>query len=96
MVTLTLDNDLLFAKHLELEKLLNVAIYFCHPYHSWEKGSIENGNGLIRKYIPKSSDISRYTEEEIAAIETKLNDRPRKCLQYSTPKELLLEHRQII
>ncbi|KKQ70426.1 MAG: transposase, partial [Candidatus Peregrinibacteria bacterium GW2011_GWC2_39_14] len=94
MLTLTLDNDLLFAKHLELQRLLGVTIYFCHPYHSWEKGTIENGNGLVRRYIPKRSNISCYTEEEIILIEMKLNDRPRKCLKYMTPKELLLEHRK--
>ena len=62
MKTITADNDILFQKHKELAKILNVKIYFCHPYHSWEKGTVENINGHIRKYIPKGSDISKYSE----------------------------------
>ena len=53
MRTITTDNDILLQKHKELEKLLGVKIYFCHPYRLWEKGTIENTNGAIRKYIPK-------------------------------------------
>jgi IS30 family transposase len=75
MKTITTDNDILFQKHEELEKILSVDIYFCHPYHSWEKGSIENANKCIRKYIPKGSNISKYSKKYIHFVEEKLNKR---------------------
>lgn len=92
--SISTDNDLLLQKHKELEKLLNVKIYFCHPYHSWEKGSIENTNKYIRKDIPKSSDISRYSKRFIQKLEDKLNRRYMKVLRYKTPQEMLNEHRK--
>lgn len=93
MKTLTLDNDILFKMHKVLERLLNVKIYFCHPYHSWEKGGVENANMEIRKFIPKGSDLSRYDEEFIQAVETHLNGRYMKCLRFATPEEKLNEFR---
>jgi len=92
--SLTLDNDIAFKKHQELSKTINTPIYFCHPYHSWEKGGVENINKLIREYIPKSSDISKYSQEYIKKIESKLNNRPRKGLNYRTPLEVMLENNQ--
>ncbi|MFH1030152.1 MAG: IS30 family transposase [bacterium] len=92
--TLTLDNDILFKMHRTLEKLLNVKIYFCHPYHSWEKGSIENLNRFIRKFIPKGSNLSRFSKKYITEIERKCNDRYLKCLDYATPDEMLEEYRK--
>jgi IS30 family transposase len=83
----TTDNDLLFARHKELEKELKIKIYFCHPYHSWEKGTIENTNGEIRKDVPKGSDISKYSKFFFQKLEKKLNDRFMKCLKYRTPNE---------
>jgi len=94
MKTLTMDNDILFAKHEELAKLLCVNIYFCHPYHSWEKGTVENANKIIRRDIPKGSDISRYSRYFIEALERKLNRRPMKCLHYLTPQEVLDTYRK--
>jgi transposase, IS30 family len=94
MRTITTDNDLLFEHHKRLEKLLDVKIYFCHPYHSWEKGSIENVNGEIRKHIPKGSNISKYSKYKIKKIEKKLNDRYMECLNFSTPQEALDRHRK--
>ena len=92
--SLTLDNDILFQMHKTLSKLLVMKIYFCHPYHSWEKGEVENTNKFIRKYIPKGSDLSRYTAEEILEIEKRCNRRFMKCLDYATPEEKLNEHRR--
>jgi IS30 family transposase len=92
--TMTLDNDILFKMHKTLAKLLGLKIYFCHPYHSWEKGSIENANKFIRKYIPKSSDLSHYTKREISLVEEKCNNRFMECLNYATPSELLNRYRQ--
>jgi len=92
--SLTLDNDIVFKKHEELSRILGKPIYFCHPYHSWEKGGIEYVNKLIRQYIPKGADISRYSDEYIQEIEDKLNNRPRKCLGYKTPLEVMRENNQ--
>jgi len=94
MRTLTLDNDILFNMHKALEKLLNVKIYFCHPYHSWEKGSIENVNKFVRKFIPKGSDLSKYDKKYISLIERKCNQRFMKCLKYKTSNERLREYRK--
>jgi transposase, IS30 family len=93
--SLTLDNDIVFRKHEELSLLLGKPVYFCHPYHSWEKGSVENTNKLIRQYIPKGSDISQYTDKEVQDIENKLNHRPRKCLDYHTPLEVMMKNKQL-
>lgn len=87
--TLTMDNDILFAKHEELANLLGVRIFFCHPYHSWEKGTVENTNKVIRRDIPKGSDMSRYSKRFIGALERKLNRRPMQCLEYRTPQEMM-------
>lgn len=95
MNTLTLDNDIIFKKHKELSEILGLPLYFCHPYHFWEKGGVENSNKLIRRYIPKSSDISRYSDQFIKTVEDKLNNRPRKCLGYKTPKEIMVENQQL-
>lgn len=94
MRTLTLDNDILFRMHKTLEQLLEVKIYFCHPYHSWEKGSVENVNKTIRKFIPKGSNLANYSSGYIKVIEQYLNQRFMKCLLYKTPNEKLKKHRQ--
>lgn len=93
--TLTLDNDIVFRKHEEMSRILGVPVYFCHPYHSWEKGGVENTNKLIRRYIPKGSDISKFSDEYIQEVETKLNTRPRKCLRYRTPLEVMIRYNQL-
>jgi transposase, IS30 family len=87
LLSLTLDNDILFQKHKELEELLSIPLYFCHPYHSWEKGTVERVNREIRKYIPKGSSIEKYTKKEVKVIEDTLNQRYLKCLGYATPRE---------
>lgn len=94
LTTLTTDNDLLFAHHEELEKLLAIKIYFCHPYHSWEKGTIENANGVIRRDCPKGSDLSRYSRKFFMKLEAKLNRRPMKILGYRSSQEVLDVHRR--
>ena len=92
--SMTTDNDILFQKHKELENLLGIKIYFCHSYHSWEKGTVENTNKVIRRDIPKGRDLSKYSKAFIQRLEEKLNRRPLKCLNYLTPKEALSEHRE--
>lgn len=94
MRTITTDNDILLSRHKELAKELGVKIYFCHPYHSWEKGTIENTNGEIRKYIPKSSDISKYSSRYIRNVEKRINDRYMECIDSFTPQEVLELHRK--
>ncbi len=92
--SITTDNDLLFRHHQRLEALLGVPIYFCDPYSSWQKGSIENLNKHARKYIPKGSDISQYGEEYIQFVDARLNSRFMSVLGYKTPAECLKAHRK--
>lgn len=68
--------------------------YFCDPYKSWQKGGVENINGLIRQYVPKGTDIRKVTDEQIKLYERKLNTRPRKKLNYQTPLEALSEYQR--
>jgi IS30 family transposase len=91
--SITTDNDLLFQHHQRLEALLGVPIYFCDPYSSWQKGSIENLNKHVRKYIPKGADISQYGNEYIQFIEHRLNSRFMSVVGYKTPAECLAAHR---
>lgn len=87
MQSITFDNDLLLLEHQVLEEKLDVTIYFCHPRSPWEKPSIENLNRWLRRYIPKSSDISRYSKYFIAQLEAKANRRFMECLDFATPDE---------
>lgn len=93
LTSITTDNDILFRYHKQLEQALGVPFYFCHPYSSWEKGSVENFNGQARKYIRKGSDISLYGDEYIAMVEQKLNQRYMAVLEYRTPQEALAMYR---
>ena len=93
MKTVTWDNDILLICHKELEKKFNIKIYFCHNHSPWEKPLVENRNKLIRKYIPKGSDISKCGRGFIEKLEAKLQRRIMECLDYRTPKEVLERHR---
>jgi len=94
LTSITTDNDILFRHHKRLEKLLGgIPIYFCHPYASWEKGTIENYNKQVRKYIPKGADISQYKHEYLRFIEDRLNSRFMSVIDYQTPAEYLSAHR---
>jgi len=85
--SITTDNDIAFTCWRELEVLLNTHIYFTHPYHSWEKGLVENTNRWVRCFVPKRRDIETVTEEEMQEILSFLNDRPRECLGFRVPSE---------
>jgi len=85
--TITSDNGLEFANHQNISKALDYNHYFCHPYSSWERGLNEYTNGLIRQYIPKGTNFENITPEYIKMIEDKLNNRPRKALNWKTPNE---------
>lgn len=85
--TLTLDNGPENTNHVYITQQLNINVYFCHPYHSWEKGTVENTIGRIRRYIPKGTSLLQISKEEIRQLEYVLNSTPRKCLGYLTPYE---------
>lgn len=92
--SLTIDNDICFRHHRQMSGIIEAPIFFCHPYHSWEKGRVENVNGLIRQYIKKGTDISMVSNNYVREIERKLQTRPRKCLRYKTPLEVMTESKQ--
>jgi len=83
--TITSDNGKEFANHKKVAFINNIDYYFANPYHSWERGSNENLNRLIRQYFPKKSDFRIITKQRIKQIEEKLNNRPRKRFNYENP-----------
>jgi transposase, IS30 family len=89
--SITTDNGVENSKHEIVTEFLNVPFYFCHPYHSWEKGSVEQINGLLRRYLPRKTDLKKISQQDLDDIAFELNNRPRKCLGYKTPYEVLLE-----
>jgi IS30 family transposase len=86
--TITSDNGKGFSEHQRISKRLTAKIYFAHPYHSWERGLNENTNGLIRQYFPKNTDFKTITIESVQKVMDRLNNRPRKTLEYATPNEV--------
>lgn len=89
--TLTYDNGSENVEHEKTNKVLKTSSYFCAPYHSWEKGTVENTIGLVRRFLPKKTDFSSVTIADLRRIENWLNNRPRKCLQFRTPAEAFRE-----
>jgi IS30 family transposase len=88
VLTITYDNGKEFSDHKVIAKALNTTCYFATPYHSWERGLNEHTNGLVRQYLPKSTQFTKISDNKIQAIEDKLNHRPRKVLHYKTPFEV--------
>lgn len=86
--TITSDNGREFAAHAEIAEALEANFYFAHPFHSWERGTNENTNGLIRQYLPKGRSLDNITRKELKFIMNRLNHRPRKCLGFKTPAEV--------
>lgn len=86
--TLTADNGLEFADHETIANALKADFFFAHPYSSWERGLNENTNGLIRQYFPKGFDFTTITEKQVERVMDKLNNRPRKCLEFKTPNQV--------
>lgn len=86
--TITADNGTEFHGYEDIERATDVTFYFAQPYHSWERGSNENANGLIRQYLPKGTSMARLTQQQCNSIANKLNHRPRKRHDYKTPAEL--------
>jgi IS30 family transposase len=89
--TITSDNGKEFALHQDIAKELGIQFYFAHPYHSWERGANENLNGLIRQYIPKKTNFADISDQFIADIQDKLNNRPRKRLNFKSPNQTFLK-----
>ena len=86
---MTVDNGMEFSQFPELERKLKTQVYFAHPYRSWERGTNENTNGLLRQIFEKGRDLTGVHPGEIARAATLLNNRPRKCLGYRTPAEAM-------
>jgi IS30 family transposase len=89
--TLTYDNGIEMAQHNLVSAQTGMQVYFAHPYSSWERGTNENTNGLIRRYFPKGTDFNAVTEWQLKEVESQLNNRPRKVLGYRTPSEVMAE-----
>ncbi len=85
--TITYDNGSENVDHEKINKALGTKSYFCNPYHSWEKGSVENAISLVRRFLPKKTDFAIVSYGRVRKIENLLNNRPRKCLGYRTPAE---------
>ena len=90
--TILTDNDIAFTYWKYFEQLLGAPFYFTHPYHSWEKGLVENTNKWIRHFIPKKTDLSTVTKEKIHECLVYLNERPRQVLGYKTANDVYLEY----
>jgi transposase, IS30 family len=93
--TITSDNGREFANHQSIEKNLQATFYFAHPFAAWERGTNENTNGLVRQYFPKGSDFSKLTDIDIQQAMTRLNNRPRKRLNYRTPQRVFFKELKI-
>jgi IS30 family transposase len=87
--TLTLDNGKEFAAFQQVEQATGLRVFFADPYCAWQRGANENTNGLLRRYYPKGTDFSQVTDDELAFVVHALNNRPRKCLGYRTPFEIV-------
>jgi len=91
-LTITRDNGTENADHLNTLNNFDIQSYFCDPYCSWQKGGDENLNKLVRQYLPKKADMSKVTDDDIYIIQEKLNNRPRKSLNYLTPNEITAKY----
>jgi IS30 family transposase len=91
--SITYDNGTENTDHEETNRILGTTSYFCEPYHSWEKGTVENTIGIIRRFLPKKTDFAIVSSKDIRKIERWINNRPRKCLNFKTPAEAMKAER---
>ena len=89
--TLTVDNGKEFSQFKELENQTGLSVYFADPYAAWQRGTNENTNGILRFYFPKGTDFRKVSEKTLESVVGKINNRPRKCLNYRTPHEVMRE-----
>jgi IS30 family transposase len=87
-LSITYDNGSENTEHERVNEVLGTSSYFCAPFHSWEKGTVENTIGLARRYIPKRTNLAKLTKQDMRFVENRLNNRPRKCLGFQTPTEV--------
>ena len=88
VLSITTDNGIEYKQHHNI----NTTMYFCDPYSSWQKGSVENVNKMIRRYFPKGTDFSKITSEQLKYVIDLINKKPRKILGYRTALEVAIEH----
>ena len=89
--TITYDNGVVFSEYEMIERKTKIDVYFTNPYHSWERGCNENCNGLLRQFFPKQSSFEKVTQKDVDKVVRLINNRPRKRLNYYTPREVFLE-----
>lgn len=94
--SITTDNDIAFSGWKQLEVLLDTQIFFCHPYHSWEKGLVENTNRWIREFVSNQRDMSTVTDQELVAIDRYLNWRPREIIGFRFPSEVYYQNVSVL
>ena len=89
--TLTYDRGTEMARHAELTRRTGIKVFFADPYSPWQRASNENANGLIRQYLPKGTDLSAFDQDQLDEIVERLNNRPRKVLDFLTPNEVFAQ-----
>jgi len=89
--TLTYDQGREMARHEELEKRTHLMVYFADPHSPWQRPTNENTNGLLRQYFPKGTDLSQYSQQYLTKVANEMNNRPRKCLGFRTPDEVMAQ-----
>lgn len=94
--TITFDNGIENYRHTKMKERFEIDTYFCRPFASWQKGSVENVNKLLRRYLPRDTDLDRLTDDDLYVIQEKLNNRPRKRLNYKTPNEIINEYLKVV
>ena len=87
-LSITYDNGSENTDHVRTNRILGTRSYFCEPFHSWERGTVENTIGLVRRFFPKKTDFAKISKNRIRSVEHWLNHRPRKCLGFKTPAEV--------
>ena len=90
--SITFDNGSEFARHQNLSQTLDMKTWFCDPHSPWQRGSIENANGVLRRDLPRKTDLADYSQQDIHDIVWAINTTPRKCLGFLTPAEAFLTH----